>query len=179
MTVDATPLVVDMDGTMFTTDSDTIMRKRLRRRPLRYARGMLLRRLDRKAASKNYFYRHTTVTPDDFIAYAPVHSWLQQAARDGRTLVLATGAPEPLARAVAERFPFFTEVFGTTGTYNNTGARKANRLVERFGDKGFDYAGNAPADLAVWRHARRGIVCNATADLREQAARLCEIEREL
>ena len=40
---------------------------------------------------------------------------------------------------------------------------KAEALVERFGERGFDYAGNSVADLPVWEHARRAIVVNASA----------------
>ena len=35
-------------------------------------------------------------------------------------------------------------------------------LGERFGERGFDYAGNSSADLPVWQRARRAVVVNAT-----------------
>src|ERR1019366_3168622 len=43
-------------------------------------------------------------------------------------------------------------------------------LVAKFGERGFDYAGNSSADLAVWRGAREAIVVNASHALANQAA---------
>src|SRR5256885_10972873 len=48
---------------------------------------------------------------------------------------------------------------------------KLKALVERFGERGFDYAGNSTADLSVWRGARKAVVVNATAGLARKAAR--------
>ena len=52
-----------------------------------------------------------------------------------------------------------------------TGSRKAEALVERFGEGGFDYDGNARPDVAVWAHARAAIVCNAPARVTAAARR--------
>jgi apolipoprotein N-acyltransferase len=43
-------------------------------------------------------------------------------------------------------------------------------LTEKFGERGFDYAGNSSADLAVWRGAREAVVVNASRALLNQAA---------
>lgn len=37
---------------------------------------------------------------------------------------------------------------------------KAEALIERCGERGFDYAGNSREDLAVWKRSRRAIVVN-------------------
>jgi 4-hydroxybenzoate polyprenyltransferase len=42
-------------------------------------------------------------------------------------------------------------------------------LSERFGEQGFDYAGNDAADLPVWKSARNIILVNVPADVRAQA----------
>ena len=39
---------------------------------------------------------------------------------------------------------------------------KLKALTEKFGARGFDYAGNSSADFAVWRGAREAIVVNAS-----------------
>ena len=44
-------------------------------------------------------------------------------------------------------------VFASDGATNLKGARKAEALVAAFGEGGFDYAGNEPADRKVWAHA--------------------------
>ncbi len=47
---------------------------------------------------------------------------------------------------------------------------KLKVLVAKFGERGFDYAGNSSADLAVWRGAREAIVVNASRAIVDQAA---------
>lgn len=49
--------------------------------------------------------------------------------------------------------------------------------MELYGERGFDYAGNATVDLAVWRHARRALVVNAAPALIARASAVCEVER--
>ena len=52
---------------------------------------------------------------------------------------------------------------------NLKGAQKAQALVDRFGLRGFDYAGNAKDDLPVWRQAR-----NALSSMPRRAAHSLE-----
>jgi hypothetical protein len=173
-----TPLVVDMDGTFFASDSTEAMTTQLRRRRPHRVPGLWWRvRRGDKAEMKRYLHQHGAVPLETMVPYVPVREWL--AAQDGRPLYLATGAPQPLAEEVAADMGIFTGVFGTTPGHNNTGVRKAARLVERFGERGFDYLGNSEADLAVWRHARRAIVCNAEPGLSARVAEICDIEIEL
>jgi phosphoserine phosphatase len=179
MTDDRTPLVVDMDGTLFSSDSTELMTGRLRtRRPHRIPGLWRARRRGDKAAMKLFLHRHGAVPIASFTPYAPLTAWLE-TQRGRRPIYLATGAPQALADAAAQAYGPFDGAFGTEPGHNNTGTRKAARLVQRFGERGFDYAGNSEADLAVWRHARRAIVCNAAPDLADRAAELCELERVL
>jgi hypothetical protein len=173
------PLVVDMDGTLFSSDSTELMTARLRsRRPHRLPGLWRSRRRGDKAAMKLFLHRHGAVPITSFTPYAPLVDWLE-GQRGQRPIYLATGAPQTLADAAAAAYGPFDGAFGTEAGHNNTGTRKAARLVERFGERGFDYAGNSEADLAVWARARRAIVCNAAPDLARRAAELCELERVL
>lgn len=49
--------------------------------------------------------------------------------------------------------------------------------MNRFGLKGFDYAGNSSVDLAVWQEARRAIVVNASTAVQVKAEAAAEVER--
>lgn len=172
---DRTPLVVDMDGTFFASDSTELMTARLRRRAPHRAPGLWWRvRRGDKAAMKLYLHRHGAVPVSAMTPYPPVHRWLEE--QHGRPVYLATGAPQPLAEAVAGDYPIFTRAFGTVLGHNNTGVRKAARLTETFGERGFDYLGNSEADLAVWAHARRAVVCNAEPGLADRAREVCDVE---
>ena len=68
--------------------------------------------------------------------------WLNSEKDDGRTLVLCTAADAQTAHAVARHLCIFDEVIASDGQTNLAATRKADRLVQRFGHRGFDYAGN-------------------------------------
>ena len=173
----AVPVVADMDGTFFVTDSTRAMTARLARRPFR--RLGLARRIRRgdKAATKIYLHRHSRVPLDAFEPRPQLHEWLAEEARRGRPVYLATGAPQALADEVAAEYPWLTGAFGTRPEVNLTGPRKAGFLQDRFGPRGFDYAGDSWADLEVWRVARRAILCGVPRELAEAVAAVCEIDR--
>jgi 4-hydroxybenzoate polyprenyltransferase len=86
---------------------------------------------------------------------APVRALIDRRATDGAEIVLATGADEHIAAAIAADVPAVTRILASDGTTNLTGKRKADLLVERYGERGFDYVGNSSTDIAVWRHSDR------------------------
>jgi 4-hydroxybenzoate polyprenyltransferase/phosphoserine phosphatase len=77
-------------------------------------------------------------------------------AAGGRT-VLCSAADRRVAQAVSAHLGLFDEVHASDGTRNLKGREKARFLAGRFGEGGFDYAGDAPADMPVWAAARRAI----------------------
>lgn len=93
-----------------------------------------------------------------------------------RHRVLCTASDEKLVRPVAEHLGCFEEVIASDGQRNLSGTRKADALVQRFGEKGFDYAGNETVDLPVWSRARRALVINAGEGLARAAAKRCEVQ---
>jgi hypothetical protein len=103
--------------------------------------------------------------------------YLKAERRNGRPLVLVTGASAVTAELAARHFGLFDAAIGSDREVNLTGAKKAARLVERFGDKQFDYAGNERKDLKVWARARRILVVNASPRVVEAARKLGEVEK--
>ena len=75
-----------------------------------------------------------------------------------------------MALPVANHTGLFDEVLGSDGKINLRGVNKLKVLIEKFGKRGFDYAGNSSADFAVWRGAREAIVVNASAAVLKRAA---------
>jgi phosphoserine phosphatase len=106
-----------------------------------------------------------------------VRTFLREQKAQGRTLVLVTASHRQFAEPIADHLGLFDDVLATDGDRNLAGAHKAEILVERYGEHGFDYAGNAAIDLAVWKHARHAIVVNASASVAQQASTVCEVER--
>lgn len=108
--------------------------------------------------------------------YSPsVVRYLEQQATTGRQIVLATGSTQEMADAVAAHVGVFTQAIGALPPETLTGDRKAARLVDDFGLRAFDYAGNSSADLAVWRVSRAGIVCNAPARVLRKAMAVTDV----
>lgn len=172
------PLVVDLDGTLVQQDTYETMLGMLASKGKLWAARRWLARRRGKARLKVFLWTHSGLDVASLPLNEPLIAWLADERRAGRRLVLATGSALGLARAVAAAVGVFEDVIGTHGRHNLTGERKARVLVDRFGDRGFDYAGDAPADLAVWAHARRAVLVDVPPTLVPEVARLCEIERE-
>jgi 4-hydroxybenzoate polyprenyltransferase/phosphoserine phosphatase len=173
------PLVVDLDGTLIKTDMlfETLVGS-LRRSPwillalpfwLAAGRARLKRELARRAG---------TVAPQSLPYRVEVLEWLDAERRAGRRIVLATASDEEVARPIALHVGF-DEVIASDGRGNLKGARKRDALLARFGERGYDYAGNERADLAVWARARRAIVVSADAGLLRAARGACAEARAI
>ncbi len=88
---------------------------------------------------------------------ADLLQWLrEERARGRRVVLLADGDPQ-LAEQVAAHLELFDEVARTDGG-GSAAERKRRALVERFGERGFDYAGSDAADMTVWETSRGAIV---------------------
>lgn len=170
------PLVVDLDGTLLATDMlHESAVGLLRASPLAALRIPLW--LSRgKAALKAELARRVAFDPALVPLNAEFVDWLRGERARGRRMVLATASDERIARAIADHLALFDEVLASDGAVNLSGVAKARVLVERFGQGGFVYAGNAAADVPVWRESASAVLVGApTAVARELGA--CSVER--
>lgn len=94
-----------------------------------------------------------------------VLSLMDNARVGGQKTVLATASPLAWAKGIANYLACFDEVVATENGVNLSGKNKAKHLVAKYGEKGFDYAGNATIDLEVWQHAAGAIVVSSNAGL--------------
>lgn len=83
---------------------------------------------------------------------------VRREARAGRRIALATASDRRIADAVAAHLGLFDDVFASENGVNLAGLRKRDRLVEAYGEGGFDYAANGHVDLPIWAKARRAIM---------------------
>ncbi len=169
------PLVVDLDGTLIKTDLlwESIAR-RLVKNPLAifailfwWTRGRAL--LKRKLAARVKIDPTTLPYHEKFLA------WLREQKKSGRKIILATASDLQLAKPVAEYVGVFDEVLGSDGKTNLRSKNKLRALTEKFGERGFDYAGNSSADFAVWRGAREAVVVNASRAVLKEAAQCTKL----
>jgi 4-hydroxybenzoate polyprenyltransferase len=172
--VPLTPLVVDLDGTLVQTDLliESFVRL-LREKPLALLAlpGWLLKG---RAYLKQEIARRTHLDP----TLLPYRSALLDHARGehdrGRRVILATASDQRLAHQVAVHLGFFDQVLASDGRTNLSGERKRARLVEQYGERGFDYVGNESRDLPVWSAARKAIVVNTSHRLLRAVASAAE-----
>ena len=151
------PLCVDLDGTFLRGDSlwDGVLRL-IRNNPARLLQIPWWLTSGRQML-KSHLAHHAPppcITPP---VNQRVLAFLQQEKSRGRRIVLATAAHAAGLESILQAFPF-DEVLASTDTVNLRGPEKARALVERFGNQGFDYAGDSFADEAIWACARKAIV---------------------
>ena len=106
---------------------------------------------------------------EEFVAF------LRDTAQTGRPIYLATAATRLMAERVAARLGLFHDVLASDGKTNLKGKGKLDAIRATAAGP-FDYAGNARADLAVWRRARRGIVVNPAPGISAAARRNCQVD---
>ena len=166
----APPLCVDLDGTLLRGDigveSALVL---LKRNPL-YGFAMLAWLLRGLAYAKRRIAERVELDPSILPYDARVVDWLRTQP-DSRRIILASASDARLVQPVADHLQLFDAVIASDGQRNLSGNAKATSLIEQFGERGFDYAGNASVDRAVWRHARHAIVVNATSTLVKTAKR--------
>lgn len=173
------PLVVDLDGTLIHADllHESAL-KLLRSRPLS-ALAIPLWLATSKAHLKRQIARRVHLEIESLPYNAELLDLLRSERAAGRHVVLCTASDEVYAQAVAGHLGLFDEVIASDGEQNFSAAKKANRLVERFGERGFDYAGNSQDDLPVWKRARRAILVNAASPVSSEAKRSAAVHREI
>ncbi len=85
---------------------------------------------------------------------------LEDEKKAGRKLVLVTATNEKFANRIADHLGLFDEVLASSATINLRGKAKTTKLVEIYGEGGFDYAGNDQSDIRVWEKSGTAIVVN-------------------
>ncbi len=154
----AIPLAVDLEGTLLPSDLLTELLLILAKtRPLKLLR-MPFWLLHGLAAFKERIAMEAI--PD--VATLPydrtVLAYLDEQKRQGRPLVLATGADQAVARKIAQQLDRFDTVLASDGRVNLRGQAKRDRLVAEFGVGGFDYVGTRNSDRIVWRAGHNTIL---------------------
>ena len=155
---DKIPLCVDLDGTLIHTDMMHEAIFLLLRRNIFFLFLLPFWMLKGKANLKAELAQRVMPNPGTMPFNNDLLEWLKSQKKAGRELVLATGSNEKYAHAIANHLSIFSTVEASNGETNLTNVNKANRLVERFGAGGFDYAGNDKDDITVWEQARQAIV---------------------
>lgn len=167
-----TPLCVDLDGTLVRTDTllESVVLL-LKRNPL-YLLLLPGWVLKGKARFKALVADHVTLDAAHLPYHAEFLDFLRGEHQSGRQLVLVTAANQRIADAVNGHLGLFQDVLASSESTNLSGGAKRDRLVERYGAEGFDYAANARIDLHIWQQARRIILVNPARGVEDEAQKL-------
>ena len=169
------PLVVDLDGTLIRTDMmwESLARL-LRRNPLAIFQ-ILLWWTRGRARLKQELAIRVQIDPPALPYHEKFLAWLREEKKSGRQIILATASDLKMAQPIAAHIGLFDEVLASDGKTNLRSENKLRALTEKFGARGFDYAGNSSADFAVWRGSREAIVVNASASVLREAANCTKV----
>jgi len=87
-----------------------------------------------------------------------VIKYIRERKALGDKIILATASHKIYANQVAEYLNFFNEVMASDKYFNLSSHNKAKKLIEKFGDKNFDYIGDHMRDIPVWQHSDLSII---------------------
>ena len=155
------PLIVDLDHTLIDTDLLFLSSLGvLSKRP--WLIGHYLFWLSKgKGFLKDQLVRRFEINIPELPYNESVISYILERKKEGSKIVLATASHKNYAFAVAKHLKFFDDVMATNKDFNLSSQNKADTLVDRFGEKNFDYMGDHMRDLPVWEVSRLSIIVNA------------------
>lgn len=154
----AKPLILDVDGTFLRTDLLLeCFWAGLGQAPLATL-GLALRHFRQPARLKAELAALVQLRTDLLPVNPQIAELALSSRMGGREVVLASAADRSLVERLAGDYGLTKAVFASDGRINMKGRTKAAALVEAYGEQGFDYAGDAAADLPVWERAENAIV---------------------
>ena len=165
------PLVVSVEGALVSGDLGIEGAARLLAASPGDFLGLLLSGGGR-AARRRRIAERVPLAPSSLVLNRAVLDEIAAARAAGREVWLVTAGDE---LAVAP----LVEAVGAAGRLALDRDARAAALADRFGERGFDYAGCARSDLAVWRRARRAIGVGLSGRLSRRLSALREDARLL
>ena len=159
-------LAVDLDGTLINTDilyeSFWSSLSRDWKTIIVLFTTLLKGKLFLKNSLKNTSKIDITKLPYNY----DVIKYIKQMRSKGFQVVLITASHQFFADEISNHLNLFDYSFGSNKFVNLKGKNKAKFLIEKFGNKGFDYIGNSISDLEVWKVSKKAITCNASNSLK-------------
>lgn len=152
-------IAIDLDGTLIQSDMliESFL-KLIKMNPLNIILALVWLSKG-KANLKHQIAQRVTQFPVENLPYnQDVIEYIRQKRKEGHKVVLATATHRQYADAIARHLGIFDEVLASDATTNLSGDRKRALLNERYGHKGYVYAGNANVDIPVWRESMAAVV---------------------
>lgn len=156
------PLIVDLDNTLINTDL-----------LLESSKGLLMSKpwlifnyifwfLKGKGYLKEQLFKRFEINIKELPYNEQVIEYIKTQRKIKRMVVLATASYKNYAYNIAKHLNFFDDVMASNRYINLSGDIKANKLIEKFGYRRFDYMGDHMRDLPVWKASETAILVNAS-----------------
>ncbi|MCU9847253.1 UbiA family prenyltransferase [Defluviimonas sp. WL0024] len=164
------PLVLDVDGTFLKTDMplETFWAG-LGRDPVATL-GALVRNFRRPERLKAELAAIAPLRTDLLPVNPEIADLALRSRMAGREVVFASASDRSLVERLAAEYGLSEEVFASDGEIDLKGPTKAEALVAAFGERGFDYAGDAAVDIPVWERAENALVVGRVPSARALTA---------
>ena len=171
------PLVLDLDGTL--TSTDTLLESAIRVLKRAPANALLMPFWLRRGRA---YFKAAIATrctfPADLLPYRQeLLAYLKTEKARGRVIVLATAAHRSIAEAVAAHLGIFDQVLASDENDNLKGTSKLARIQETVGMR-FVYAGDSSADLPIWKAAESAVLVGVSTRVARQVRSFTAVERE-
>lgn len=166
------PLVVDLDGTLLRTDMLVESGFAFVRQHPEKSLAPLLWLTSGKAKLKEQLAEQTRLDVTTLPYHPEVLAFLEREKASGRRIILATASHRIHAEAIAAHLDLFDQVLATEAGHNLSAHAKRDALVAEFGERCFDYLGNARDDLHVWAAARQALLADPEFGVEAAARKL-------
>jgi len=157
-----TPLIVDLDHTLIDTDLLFLSSLGVLTRSPWLIGHYFFWLWKGKGYLKDQLVRRFEINITELPYNESVISYIVQRKKDGSKIILATASHKNYAFAVAKHLKIFDDVMASNKDFNLSSHNKAETLVNRFGEKNFDYMGDHMRDIPVWEVSHLSIIVNAT-----------------
>lgn len=98
-------------------------------------------------------------------------NYIQEQRKLDRKVILATGADQFVAQAVASHLGIFNQSIGSNGTVNLTGSNKLAELSRFLPGTHFVYVGDSRTDIPIWKECRHAILVGPAVQFRGELER--------
>jgi len=157
-----TPLIVDLDHTLIDTDLLFLSSLGVLTKSPWLIGHYFFWLWKGKGYLKDQLVRRFEINIPELPYNESVISYIVQRKKDGSKIILATASHKNYAFAVAKHLRIFDDVMASNKDFNLSSHNKAETLVNRFGEKNFDYMGDHMRDIPVWEVSHLSIIVNAT-----------------
>ena len=162
METSSTPLIVDLDHTLIDTDLLFLSSLGVLSKSPWLIAHYFFWLWKGKGYLKDQLVRRFEINIPELPYNENVINYIMKRKKDGCKVILATASHKNYAFAVAKHLKIFDDVMASNKDFNLSSQNKADTLVERFGEKKFDYMGDHMSDLPVWEASHLSIIVNAT-----------------